>query len=79
MAGLAGADMLPVYEAPRLGDVRHSQANVTRAKEVLGFEPQVGLAEGLKTTLAFYGALESAASAGAKGKSRSDPRGGGKA
>ncbi len=56
MAGLAGVDMAPVYEAARLGDVRHSQADVTRAKEVLGFEPQVDLSQGLETTLAFYGA-----------------------
>jgi len=56
MAGLAGVDMTPVYEAARLGDVRHSQADVTRAKQLLGFEPQIGLSQGLETTLAFYGA-----------------------
>jgi UDP-glucose 4-epimerase len=56
MAGLAEVDLTPNYEASRLGDVRHSQADVTRAKQLLGFEPKVGLSQGLETTLVFYGA-----------------------
>lgn len=40
---------------PHAGDVPHSQADVTRAKNLLGFETQVDIQEGLKRTLAHYG------------------------
>ncbi len=36
---------------PRVGDVRHSRADISRARAVLGYEPSVGLAEGLKRTV----------------------------
>jgi nucleoside-diphosphate-sugar epimerase len=72
MAGLAGVDLAPTYEPARLGDVRHSQADVSRAREVLGFEPQHGLAEGLEATLAFYSALDGR-------EAGSNPAGGGRA
>jgi UDP-glucose 4-epimerase len=38
----------------RPGDVPHSQADITRAKELLGFEPQVDIQQGLQRTLAYY-------------------------
>jgi UDP-glucose 4-epimerase len=40
------------YEPPRPGDVRDSWADVTAARDVLGFEPGVGLDEGLRRTAA---------------------------
>jgi UDP-glucose 4-epimerase len=40
------------YEPPRPGDVRDSWADVTAAREALGFEPGVGLEEGLRRTAA---------------------------
>jgi nucleoside-diphosphate-sugar epimerase len=42
------------YREPRAGDVRHSQADITRARELLGFEPQVGLEEGLRKTIEWW-------------------------
>jgi UDP-glucose 4-epimerase len=39
---------------PRSGDVRHSQADVSRAKALLGFEPLVNVEQGLQRTLAYY-------------------------
>ncbi len=39
---------------PRAGDVRHSQAAITRAKALLGFETQVDIQQGLTHTLAYY-------------------------
>ncbi|GIX46167.1 MAG: UDP-glucose 4-epimerase-like protein [Candidatus Tectimicrobiota bacterium] len=39
---------------PRPGDVRHSQADITRAKTLLGFEPLVDVKEGLARTLKYY-------------------------
>lgn len=38
---------------PRPGDVRHSLADISRARKALGFEPGVGLAEGLRDYVAW--------------------------
>ena len=48
---LGRADLLPVYAPERTGDVLHSQADLGRAKSVLGYEPIVDFARGLETTL----------------------------
>jgi len=42
------------YQAARSGDVRHSLADITRARELLGFEPRVGLREGLQLTIDWW-------------------------
>ena len=42
------------YREPRVGDVRHSLADITRAREWLGYEPQIGLEEGLRHTLEWW-------------------------
>lgn len=42
------------FLAARPGDVLHSQADVSRAKALLGFEPLVDVAPGLQRTLAYY-------------------------
>jgi UDP-glucose 4-epimerase len=44
----------PVYEAPRPGDVRDSQADVTAAAHDLGHKPRFTLEQGLSRTLAWY-------------------------
>ena len=36
------------------GDVRDSQADITRARRLLGYEPAVGFEEGLKKTVDWY-------------------------
>jgi len=48
------ADVEAEYREPRLGDVRHSLADITRAREWLGYEPRVGLEEGLRNTLGWW-------------------------
>jgi len=47
-------DVEAEYREPRLGDVRHSLADITRAREWLGYEPQVGLEVGLRQTLEWW-------------------------
>jgi nucleoside-diphosphate-sugar epimerase len=42
------------YREPRAGDVRHSLADITRAREMLGYEPQVSLEEGLRKTIEWW-------------------------
>lgn len=46
-----GADVPIEHVEPRSGDIRHSCADVSRARELLGFEPTVSLAEGLDRLL----------------------------
>jgi UDP-glucose 4-epimerase len=46
---------LPAQYLPeRAGDVRHSHANLKRAREILGYAPKVDLQEGLRRTLEWY-------------------------
>lgn len=47
IARLCGFADAPVYLDPRPGDVRHSKADITRAREGLGFRPTMPLEEGL--------------------------------
>lgn len=44
----------PIYAEPRPGDVRHSLADISKAKEYLGYEPQVSFVQGLKKTIEWY-------------------------
>jgi UDP-glucose 4-epimerase len=38
------------YAPPREGDIRDSQADITRAQKVLGYNTHIGFEEGLKNT-----------------------------
>jgi UDP-glucose 4-epimerase len=51
---LLGTSVMPVHAAPRAGDVRHSRADITRARTDLGYEPAVSFEEGLEHTLRWY-------------------------
>jgi len=44
----------PVYEAARAGDVRHSVADVSKARDILEYTPAVSLDEGLERVLAWF-------------------------
>lgn len=48
------ARAMPVYDDFRAGDVRHSQADITRIRGALGYEPTHTLAKGLEETLDWY-------------------------
>jgi nucleoside-diphosphate-sugar epimerase len=54
IADLVGADVEPLPEAPRAGDVRHSLASITRAREQLAYVPAVDLEAGLQRTIAYF-------------------------
>jgi len=49
-----GASVLPEHVDPRPGDIRHSYADISEARAVLGFSPSVGFDEGLRRTIAWY-------------------------
>jgi nucleoside-diphosphate-sugar epimerase len=42
------SDIEPKYAAPRVGDVRHSQADITKAKKILDYKPKISLERGLE-------------------------------
>lgn len=43
-----------IYQESRPGDVLHSCADITRAREMLGYEPTVSFGEGLKKTVEWF-------------------------
>jgi nucleoside-diphosphate-sugar epimerase len=49
-------DLTPHYGPGRAGDVRDSQADISKARQLLGYEPLVSLEEGLRRTVDWYSA-----------------------
>ena len=63
MNGIVGTKLQAIYQPARQGDVKDSQADITKAGTLLGYTPSVMLEEGLRRTLEWCRA-ESAAAAG---------------
>jgi UDP-glucose 4-epimerase len=51
---LLGTDIQPTHAPARAGDVRYSEADISRARHDLGYNPAVSFDEGLAHTLAYY-------------------------
>ncbi len=51
---ISGKKLQAKYEPPRDGDIRDSQADVTKAREYLGYDPTVMFEEGLERTVEWY-------------------------
>ena len=51
IAGLCGVEPQPVFEESRAGDVRMTEADVSLAKRLIGYDPIVGIEEGLRRTV----------------------------
>ena len=51
---LTGAKVEPTYDEPRAGDVKDSQADISKAHRLLGYTPIVSFEEGLNRTVAWY-------------------------
>ncbi len=49
-----GKSVEPRYVEPRAGDVKHSLADISRAREVIGFEPKILFEEGLALAIDWY-------------------------
>ena len=49
-----GTDVQPVHADPRTGDIRDSSADITLARQVLHYEPQVSFDEGLRRSIDYY-------------------------
>lgn len=51
---ILGKQVQADYGEPRRGDIAHSLADITRAKELIAYEPIVSFTEGLKRTVDYY-------------------------
>jgi len=54
LCDLTGYRGKPAYADPRSGDIRHSLADITLARNLLGYSPQVDFREGLRRTVEWY-------------------------
>jgi nucleoside-diphosphate-sugar epimerase len=51
---LLGKSVKPIYVPPRPGDVKHSLADITAAKNLIGYNPAVLFREGLEKSIDWY-------------------------
>ena len=51
---LLGTKIEPLHAPARVGDVRESLADITQARRLLDYEPQVNFEEGLRRSIDFY-------------------------
>lgn len=54
VAKLTGTNPNPIHEPPREGDVRLTEANIAKARELIGYDPKVSIQEGLERTVAHF-------------------------
>ena len=55
---LVGATGEPIYADPRAGDVKDSQADISKARRILGYQPSVSFEDGLARTVEWYRASQ---------------------
>ncbi len=51
---LSGKKVEPVYSQPRSGDIKHSHADISRARDIIGYKPGVDFREGLRGTVEWF-------------------------
>jgi len=51
---LLDTEFKPIYDDPRPGDVRHSHADISKAQDLLDYEPEIGFKKGLERTISYY-------------------------
>ena len=54
---ILGTNVQPTFGPPREGDVKDSQADIFKARKMLGYEPAVPFEEGLRQTVAWFKTL----------------------
>lgn len=57
LAAITGWDRPPRFGPPRPGDVPHSLLDTSRARALLGWQPEIGFEDGLRDTVAHYRGL----------------------
>src|SRR5580765_3474566 len=68
---IAGTNLQAVHKEPRAGDVKDSQADITKARTLLGYEPTVSFDKGLELTLGWCKAEPTAPAPPVGGRSES--------
>ena len=63
---ITGKTLEAKYDPPRDGDIRDSQADISQAREILGYKPQVPFEEGLRRTFEWYRATQTKSAAKAE-------------
>jgi UDP-glucose 4-epimerase len=58
LSDISGKKLEPKYEAARDGDIRDSQADISQAREFLGYEPAVTFEDGMRRTFEWYRAMQ---------------------
>ncbi len=58
--GIFGTDLEPRFDDPRPGDVKHSLADISKARRLLGYDPPVSFQEGLERTATWRRSRETA-------------------
>jgi nucleoside-diphosphate-sugar epimerase len=51
---ILGKSILPKFGPIRTGDAKHTLADISRAKKLIGFKPEIGFEEGLKRTIEYF-------------------------
>lgn len=51
---ILGSDLRPRHEPGRVGDIRHSRADIRKAQRLLGYNPGIVFGEGLRRTIDWY-------------------------
>jgi nucleoside-diphosphate-sugar epimerase len=51
---ISGKKVTAKYDPPRAGDILHSQAGISESRKMLGYDPKVDFAEGLRRTWDWY-------------------------
>ncbi len=54
LEGILGKRIKRVFKEPQPGDVKHSLADISRARELLGYQPKIGFREGLQRTVEWF-------------------------
>jgi len=64
MGEVLNVDASPSFAAARAGDVRHSSADISKARAMLGYEPVMNFAQGIRATLEWANAQRGEVGAG---------------
>ncbi len=54
LAEALGKDIEPVFGPERPGDIRHSNADIDKARRLLGYDPDLSFAAGIKLAIQWY-------------------------
>lgn len=54
IASLLGSDVKPIYGPDRPGDIKHSNADISKARRLLGYDPDYSFEDGIKLCVEWY-------------------------